>query len=323
MPMLHITNGDCAAERIRAAGIAGEILPWRDVLHEGPVPAGLPLRELSAVRARFIAGRGWGAADEAARGFAERDAALARFREHDETVLWFEHDLYDQLQLAQVLDWLAEQDAASARLTLVCGAEYLGTSAPERLAERFGQRCDIGEAELALARAAWAAFRAPDPSGIAALVEEDSSALPFLAGALERHLEQFPSTRNGLSRSEQQALEAIAAGAATLRDAYVASHQQREDPIWLGDSTFAGYVEDLATGPSPLVTIEPAASPSDPSATLARRAALTDAGRAVLEAREDRVRSNGIDRWLGGVHLTGRECPWRWDADAGAIVRIG
>ncbi|HSU15460.1 DUF1835 domain-containing protein [Longimicrobium sp.] len=318
--MLHVTNGDCAAERIRAAGLAGEIVPWRDVLHEGPVPAGLPLRELSALRARFIAGRGWGAADDAAREFAERDAALERFREHDEVVLWFEHDLYDQLQLAQVLDWLAGQDAGSTRLALVCGAEYLGNSAPERLAERFGERSEVADAELALAREAWAAFRAPDPSGIAALVEEDSSVLPFLGAALTRHLEQFPGTRNGLSRSEQQALEAIAAGAATLRDAYIASHQRREDPIWLGDATFVAYVEDLAAGPSPLVTIGAAAAPDDPSATLARRVALTDAGRAVLDGREDRIRLNGIDRWLGGVHLHGRDCAWRWDADEGRLV---
>ena len=40
--MLFITNGDFAAGRIAASGLTGEILPWRDVLHEGPVPAGLP-----------------------------------------------------------------------------------------------------------------------------------------------------------------------------------------------------------------------------------------------------------------------------------------
>lgn len=33
---LHISNGDHAAERIRFAGITGDVVPWRDVLHEGP-----------------------------------------------------------------------------------------------------------------------------------------------------------------------------------------------------------------------------------------------------------------------------------------------
>ena len=61
--MLHITNGDAAANVLRKAGITDPILPWRDTLHEGPVPAGLSLRELSRVRTEFIAECGWGRTD--------------------------------------------------------------------------------------------------------------------------------------------------------------------------------------------------------------------------------------------------------------------
>ena len=39
MPKLIVTNGDSAAERLREAGIKGHIIPWRDMLHDGPVPA--------------------------------------------------------------------------------------------------------------------------------------------------------------------------------------------------------------------------------------------------------------------------------------------
>jgi hypothetical protein len=63
--MLHITNGDSAAEVIRRAGVQGDVLPWRDVLHEGPVPQGLSLEELLGVRARFIAAAGWASFDDA------------------------------------------------------------------------------------------------------------------------------------------------------------------------------------------------------------------------------------------------------------------
>src|SRR5689334_9869418 len=97
--MLHITNGDATVAVMKRAGIAGEILPWRDVLHEGPVPAELTLTELSEVRARFIADCGWRTFAEAQAEFRTRDAALAQYRAHEEVVLWFEHDLYDQLQL--------------------------------------------------------------------------------------------------------------------------------------------------------------------------------------------------------------------------------
>ncbi|MEK6209644.1 MAG: hypothetical protein AABM64_04590 [Pseudomonadota bacterium] len=48
--MLHITNGDIAVERMRDGGLRGEYLPWRDALHEGPVPVTATLEELSAIR---------------------------------------------------------------------------------------------------------------------------------------------------------------------------------------------------------------------------------------------------------------------------------
>jgi len=56
---LNITNGDSAAGTLSEAGVEGKILPWRDVLHEGPVDSSLSLEELSKVRARFISGRNW------------------------------------------------------------------------------------------------------------------------------------------------------------------------------------------------------------------------------------------------------------------------
>ena len=106
--MLHVTNGDSAAGKLRAAGIPGAILPWRDVLHDGPVPAGLTLKQLSERRAAYLGERGVAPADELLAGFRSRDARLEDCRTEDEVVLWFEHDLYDQLQLIQLLDWFAD-----------------------------------------------------------------------------------------------------------------------------------------------------------------------------------------------------------------------
>ena len=310
--MLHVTNGDAAAGVIEATGIGGEILPWRDVLHEGPVPAGLSLAELGNVRADFLASLA-GDAIELRREFAARDRTLEDFGDHDEVVLWFEHDLYDQLQLAQVLDFFASAALGTTRLAMVCGDEYLGPSTPERLAARFAEREPVTDAQLALGRAAWAAFRSPDPREIERLVAGDTSALPYLGPALVRHLEQFPSTVNGLSRSEQQALEEIDAGAHTLGDAFVA-HQRREEPFWTGDATFFTWLDGLARDAHPLLVL------GDGSSEMARPVSLTEAGHRVLAGRDDRVRLNGIDRWLGGVHLAGHEAAWRWDPDERRLV---
>ena len=51
---LHVTNGDSAAGTLRETTLVERVLPWRDALHEGPVPA-LPDNELRRVRAAFLA----------------------------------------------------------------------------------------------------------------------------------------------------------------------------------------------------------------------------------------------------------------------------
>lgn len=310
--MLHITNSDCAARLIERAGVAGPVLPWRDVLHEGPVPV-LSLDELRPVRARFYAEVAWDTYETTLQEFARRDATLMTFAEHEEVVLWFEHDLYDQLQLVQLLAFFARQDLAHVTLSLVCADEYLGSTAITRLQELFGARHEVSAREREVGQGAWNAFTSADPTHVVSLLHEGTPALPFLDGALRRHLQQFPSTSNGLSRSELQALEAIAGGATSLEDAFVVS-QAREERVFLGDATFAWYLEQLSEGDQPLVTLADGGAISLPRQDTAsqrtfwkRRPVLTETGRAVLAEDLDRIAVRGIDRWFGGVHVNGRD----------------
>jgi hypothetical protein len=323
--VLFITNGDSAAGRIAASGLAGEILPWRDVLHEGPVPAGLPPEELAHVRAQFLAERGWANLAEARQDFARRDATLASYRDHEEIVLFFEHDLYDQLQLIQVLDWFSGRGLGGTRLSIVHTDEYLGTLGPQRLLTLFHDRREATEEQLVLGSTAWEAFRSPDPTAVLGVTDAGARDLPFLVSALLRHLEQFPSTVNGLSRSEEQALEAIAGGSNTPVEAF-AAYQEREEPAFLSDAVFSSYLKDLSEAREPLVLFTGGGTEIGVSDDPGREdlwnqeILLTEKGREVLRGDEDRVRLIGIDRWLGGVHL-GDETLWRWDRSTQTLKR--
>jgi hypothetical protein len=322
--MLHITNGDSAAARLTQAGISGRLLPWRDVLHEGPLPADLSLDDLRPIRARFLAAQGWGDEQAILADLRERDAALAAFRDYPEVVLWFEHDLYDQLQLIQALDWFAGRDLGPTRLSIVLTDRYLGAASPEELRPLFAERRAVTSSQLMLAQRAWQTVRSPDPTAIGALLDQESAALPFLAAALLRHLQQFPALHSGLSRSEAQALAALSSGDRSLRELYRAAHHAQEQAIFLGDTIFVWYVEQLGRGPDPLITLaDGAASDGDAyQRSLARTASLTATGRAVLAGQRDQIALNGIDRWLGGVHLTGRSAPWRWNESVRRLEQI-
>jgi hypothetical protein len=49
---------------------------------------------------------------------------------------------------------------------------------------------------------------------------------------------------------------------------------------------------------------------------------LTDTGWRVLAGQADQVVLNGIDRWIGGVHLHGDRVPWRWYDGTETIVHL-
>jgi hypothetical protein len=300
---LHITNGDSV--QLNEAGLVGTVLYWRDVLHEGPVPAGLTLEKMTAVRARFLARYGAQREAEILESMKARDRALQSFHEHDEVVLWFEHDLYDQLQLIQILDWFSHQDQGKTILSLIQSDQYLGPMTPAQLAPLYPSRKRFTDAELQLARRAWTAFCSPTPTALVDLISMDSSALPFLKSALLRHLEQFPSDVNGTSRTERQILEIVENGVSNV-GAIFRADQGKEERIFMGDLPFYSYVQGLVEISVPLLEIIRDGKPF--SKTEVR---ITPRGRKVLHNEEDHIRLNGIDRWLGGVRMQGTKA-WRW-----------
>jgi hypothetical protein len=290
--MLHLTNGDSAADLIRRTGVTGEVVPWRDVLHEGPVPAGLTLEGMADVRARFLAGP----AHPFAEVFASLAARNASLRAARRVVLWFEHDLYDQLQLLQILATLAVQPETRAELICinafpgVAPFHGLGQLTPVQLATLWSERKPVSVAQLALGARAWHAFSSPEPSALRKVLDGDLMALPFLRDALERFLEEFPAPPTGLGRTERQLLAAVRAGHPTFAEVFRASQAQEPAPF-LGDMTAKTRLNAMIRARTPLVTREPYT--------------LTSAGERVLAGEVDARKLNGIDRWFGGVHLVG------------------
>jgi hypothetical protein len=311
MPILHIVNGDSTRAGLERSTIPGTFCSWSDVLHEGPAPAAASPEEWRRIRVAHLVSEGYGSGRDIETQYAREDAALERWVEHDEVVLWFEHDLYDQLILIKHLAWLGARGAAGAvrpKLSLVCDDTYLGPLEPEQFPSMFALRETITGAQIDLASRAWAAFCAEDPRGLVPLASARSRDLPFLAGALRRYLEEFPSTVNGLTRSEQGILRILADGDRTPADLFAAL-TRTEERIFLGDATFWAIVRRLNRGPHPLVTMDVRQGAAALPAGMVR---ITATGRDVLAGRADQIALNGIDRWRGGVHLTSSRC-WRWN----------
>ena len=79
--------------------------------------------------------------------------------------LWFEHDLYDQLQLIQILSFFADEHRTEG-LRLVQADDFLGRQSAETIL-RFAERARaVGEDDLDLADHLWADLAMPTPEPV-------------------------------------------------------------------------------------------------------------------------------------------------------------
>jgi DNA-binding transcriptional MerR regulator len=311
-PLLHVTNGESAGNTLRQTGLGGAVLSWQDVLHDGPVPA-VPPAELRVVRARFLSECGWGSERSLLDAFERRDRLVEHALEaRTQVVLWFEQDLYDQLQLLQVLALPGE-----AEVELIQADDHLGPLQADELEALWPERRPVTGAMRATAREAWDAFQAPEPTALAALLDQDTSTLPHLADSIRRLLEELPAASDGLSRTERQLLEPLLDGPQRPFELYLAS-QEREEAAFLGDAWAWKRLAELV----PLVEALPPPPPlGDPREFAAAQVKLTALGRDVLDGKADRIEVAPVDRWLGGTHLNAdaADADWRWDPTSGSV----
>jgi hypothetical protein len=153
---------------------------------------------------------------------------------------------------------------------IFAGRTILGSLTADKLASLAPARVPAAKAYFDLARAAWTAFLSSDPSAIERLLAADTSALPFLAEALPRHLEEYPA-EDGLSRTQRQALTVLRERGPLARQRLFFAVQQLEKTPFMGDGSFYGVLAALESAREPLIQGSPAA--------------ITEAGIRVLDGR--------------------------------------
>ena len=296
---------------IEAAGIPGVCSIWADPLYEGPVPTGLSDNELIDVRSRYLTAGGEPV--DVVNDLRRWRAAIDAHDTYDEIVLWYEHDLFDQLNLLQLLGYIRASVSRTTPVSLICIGAFpgrptfkgLGELSAGELAPLFGMRVPVDDRQYALAERAWMAFRSPSPEAIEGVLDADTSALPFLARALRRLLEEYPWTTDGLSRSERRLLQLAADGPSSCAQLFPRIHDG-EDAYYITDLSLEALVATLSSLTPTLLSTDGGI-------------AITPAGRDVLGGRRDRA-SPAIDRWIGGVHLRDGAPMWRWDPGAQRMV---
>ena len=321
---LHIRCGSDLEIPLQSAGFGGDFYEHNYPYLIGPVREGPGCLEQ---RARFLVENYADSRDpplqyEAVlRGLERAEQRLHESAEYERVVIWSELDCYDQLVLIRLLGHYATHRRPK-HLELINIGDFpgavrfigLGQLPPEALRMLWTKRSPATSAALKTGLDSWRALASPDPRELARIMRSGTPALPLLATALHRHLRELPSSINGLSLTEELALQLLAEGEMNLSHLFSRSTYERDPLPGQGDLQLRDRVLSMEGASARVFERRPgvdrngAARPPWTDVLT-----LTELGRAVLQGKVDFQSLQPPSRWVGGVQV-GRGLPdWRWN----------
>lgn len=305
---LHLRCGSDIRNGLEIAGFIGDFLEFADPFCQGPVPD-LPLDQFVAVRAEFIASSYQIAPKDALARNQREYGALTTLAKFDHVVLWFEHDSYDQLILAFLMDFIAATKPAT-RIDLISVGNVpgidrfigLGQLSPELLIWCWeNHRVAVSDVMLETGRTAWKAIRSATPDALKTFIQAGAGAnvLPHLIPALERHIAELPDPKSGLGLTQKLALQ-IGADHGPLPVGKIFSHLIRSyDPLpYLGDLMFWSEIQTMMKCTAPLFTLS--GDQDWPNCIFT----ITETGSDTLAGTQNFLDNVTGTRWVGGIEVS-------------------
>ncbi len=329
---LHIRCGSDIEAALQAAGFCGDFHEHSYPYLIGPVREGAGYLEQ---RARFLV-EAYGESGSRPLEYAQviEHLRLDEQRLHDSAdyervIIWSEFDCFDQLVLVRLLSHYATH-RRPPRIELINAGDFpgavrflgLGQLPPEALRMLWATRKLATSAMLRLGLEAWRALASPNPRALAAIMRSGTPALPLLATALHRHLRELPSTINGLSFTEQMALELLAERDYSL-DRLFGELNYVVDPLpGQGDFQVRDRLLGMESASATVFTRRPGQDrDGEARPPWTDVLSITQLGRAVLTGEVDFRSLQPAPRWVGGVEVRADNADWRWDESTRDAVR--
>ncbi len=323
---IHIAPGLSAAGSLRQALSLSpdSILASEDFLSCGPLVEFRSLNEWRVLRETY-----WGNVYDAEFLFSDSKRDLltntAALRDAESLMLWIGKGLAEQLFLSWIVQLLRLLSVDLQRLRVIQFERYadrdleiwgLGILDPTQLVAHPQAR-QLTTNDLKEIEETWCAVTAARPTDLLALLSKTAQSLPHLRSSLRSMLERFPSRHAGLNSWEMKLLKNTKdRGPRAVRViAYTLSENYGSDLI--GDAWLFDRLRQLARPslPHPLINLT-----GNPESLRECEVSLTDAGHTVLAGRGNCVTLNGIDDWIGGVHLDSASGNV-WFHDGDSLVR--
>ncbi len=236
----HILNGDVLAEKFPGEALEGERIVFRECLVEGPLDGETPAA-FWETRARFINQTYGGTPDGYEAKVVAEVEKIPRVPGGAEVNLWFEHDLFCQVN-TWFLMALLEERADNLLVNRVMPQADPGTDVwrgfgpadGESLVAAYWNRVPLTRADLALGKDLWEAYRRHDLQRLEALAARETGRFPYLREVVRAHAERYPAP--GRTSRPVAVLEDIVSAGTTDFPAIYREFFRREGVYGFGDS---------------------------------------------------------------------------------------
>jgi hypothetical protein len=235
---IALLNGDYLAEQLNGAELPLEQIIFREALVSGPL-GGATWEEFWETRVRFLTQNYGATAQEVQEKTVTELEKIRRLADGVELSLWFEADLFCQVNLWFVVNLLSE--SPNIKIYRVFPPESsqankwrgFGDASAAALAQAYESKVPFNSSDLALGKNLWEAYRLGDGAQLAALSKSVSPCFRHLEEVCQAQLDRI-SADPRKRRPEKVILELLVMGITDF-DILFSQFSEREGIYGFGD----------------------------------------------------------------------------------------
>ncbi len=251
--LLHITNGDTTTNLLKKLEFTGEIITWREMLCEGKTTTDVGSEKFWKNRFEFLK-TSYKITKKTFIDYTLKEYRnLCNQKQQKEIVLWFEHDLFSQINMIAVLNWL-KKHRKGRKISLINCGKIAGSNklfsfselTPKQLKEHYDQKVTLTLDDIEYADYMWQLYCSESPLRLETVYKfNPSSPFIYLSDAIKEHLKRFPSLKNGLNLVENTIIKTASVQSFTNKNNLVEQLILEQQTLGFGDTQYQHKIATL------------------------------------------------------------------------------
>lgn len=250
---LHITNGDGTTNYLKKLQVKGKIITWREMLCEGKTLTDVGSEKFWNTRFQFFK-NSYNISKEMFINLTLKEyRSLCNTKNSKEIVLWFEHDLFCQINMLAVLSWL-KKHRKGYTIFLVCSGKIKGSDkmfsltdlSENQILEHYKNKIELDQNDIEYAHYIWQLYCSNSPLRLETVNNfKPNKAFKYLVDALKVHLKRFPSIENGLNNTENFILETANNFTFSTKKQFITKLLELQQVFGFGDIQYETAINNL------------------------------------------------------------------------------